>query len=193
MLVGESQLRQARQLENAIRTTSVVAGAAARKKRPARAMWHHPPMLNPATAQRIATAAHEGQVDKSGAPYISHPQRIAERVGDEVGIDHPAVAVAWLHDVLEDTDVTMADLRVGGLDDAQATALEALTHHHAETREAYIERIRQNEIALIVKRADIADNSDPGRLARLAPETAARLQAKYARDLAQLASGIAGT
>jgi (p)ppGpp synthase/HD superfamily hydrolase len=148
-------------------------------------------MMDFSTAQRISTAAHEGQVDKSGAPYIFHPQRIAERVANEFGVDHPAVAVAWLHDVLEDTDVTMSDLRVGGLDDAQAMALEALTHHHSETREAYIERIRLNELALIVKRADIADNSDPERLARLAPDTATRLHAKYARDLAQLASGVA--
>lgn len=101
--------------------------------------------------------------------------------------------VAWLHDVLEDTDVTMSDLRVGDMDDSPVTAFAAPARHYSETRDTYIERMRLNEIALVVKRADIADKSDPGRLARLAPETAARLKAKYARDLARLASGAAAS
>lgn len=57
-------------------------------------------------AEQIAAAAHDGQVDKAGQPYIAHPARVAARVAG----DERAVAAAWLHDVVEDTDVTLADL-----------------------------------------------------------------------------------
>ena len=53
-------------------------------------------------AEQIPTTAHAGQVDKAGRPYIAHPARMA---GDE-----HAVAAAWLHDVVEDTEVTLTDL-----------------------------------------------------------------------------------
>lgn len=54
----------------------------------------------------IIAAAHRGQVDKAGQPYITHPARVAARVAG----DENAVAAAWLHDVVEDTGLTLADL-----------------------------------------------------------------------------------
>jgi hypothetical protein len=142
--------------------------------------------MHPDLARQIATAAHAGQVDKAGAPYIDHPARVARRVAATVGDEHPAVAVAWLHDVVEDTDVTFDDLAAAGLDLSQTAALAALTHRPGESRSEYIDRVTANELAVLVKRADIADNTDPQRLAALDPDTVARLEAKYARDLSRL-------
>ena len=56
-------------------------------------------------AQSIAAAAHKGQVDKAGKPYIMHPAHVAASVQGDA-----AKAVAWLHDVVEDTDYTVEDI-----------------------------------------------------------------------------------
>ena len=53
-------------------------------------------------ALKIAYAAHDGQTDKAGMPYIFHPYHLAEQMDDEI-----SVCVALLHDVAEDTDVTL--------------------------------------------------------------------------------------
>lgn len=134
-------------------------------------------------AQRIATVAHTGQVDKAGRPYITHPARVAARVA---GDDH-AVAVAWLHDVVEDTTVTLTDL--GEQFPAEVVAaVDALTRRDGEEPAEYYARVRRIPLALTVKLADLADNSDPQRLARLDDATRERLVAKYARARAELTS-----
>lgn len=63
-------------------------------------------------AHSMATAAHEGQTDKAGAPYIDHPRRVAIRVHQYAPEEHSeaAQAVAWLHDVVEDSSITLQDL-----------------------------------------------------------------------------------
>lgn len=130
-------------------------------------------------AEAIARAAHDGQVDKAGMPYADHPARVARRCAPDVD----AMAVAWLHDVLEDTAVTAETLRAHGIPEHVVTAVAALTREEGEAAAAYYERVARNRLALTVKWADLADNGDPGRLAALAiddPATAARLQAKYA-------------
>lgn len=135
-------------------------------------------------AQQIATAAHEGQVDKAGRPYITHPARVAARVsGDEY-----AAAAAWLHDVVEDTDVTLADLeRV--FPPEVVEAVDALTRRPDEEPASYYARVRQVPLASTVKLADLDDNSDPQRLARLDAQTRERLLAKYARARTELLAG----
>lgn len=74
-------------------------------------------------AQSIAVAAHEGQVDKAGKPYIEHPAHVAAGVQGDA-----AKAVAWLHDVVEDTPLTFADLRERGVAPEVIEALKLLTH-----------------------------------------------------------------
>jgi hypothetical protein len=123
-------------------------------------------------ARRIATRAHAGQVDKAGRPYIAHPQRVAARVEDL-----QAEAVAWLHDVLEDTEVTAEDLRVQGIDDEVVRAVELLTRDVDD--DVYYARIAAYPVAREVKLADIADNTDPVRTALLDPATRDRLAEKY--------------
>ena len=131
-----------------------------------------------ARAEAIARAAHDGQVDKAGMPYADHPARVAARCAP----DEEAMAAAWLHDVLEDTDVSAAQLRAHGIPDAVIAAVESLTRRHDEQADDYYARVAANPLALKVKRADLADNSDPSRLAALALQDRAlaeRLRAKY--------------
>jgi len=136
-------------------------------------------------AKELATRAHQGQVDKSGQPYIGHPARVAARTRDQ-GDGNQVEAVAWLHDVVEDTEVTLADVESAfGAEIAQA--VDAMTRRPDEEPDRYYARVADNPIALRVKRADIADNLDPERTARLDPATKARLAAKYEHALAQLA------
>ncbi|MEA5456743.1 HD domain-containing protein [Sinomonas sp. JGH33] len=135
-----------------------------------------------ALADGIAARAHQGQVDKAGAPYIEHPRRVTRRLL-ELWPHAPAEAqaAALLHDVVEDTPVTIAQLRSAGFPDAVLTAVDAVTKRAGESTEEYFARIRSDALAPWVKAADLADNTDPVRLGRLPEETRARLEAKYAK------------
>lgn len=127
-------------------------------------------------AFQIAQQAHNGQVDKSGNPYIEHPLRVSAK------FTQPAhQCIALLHDVLEDSDYTSDDLRVAGISNEVIGAVVALTHLKNEPLDQYYERIKKNPLALTVKLADIEDNTDPGRLALLDEETRSRLEKKYAK------------
>lgn len=131
-------------------------------------------------AQDIASRAHAGQLDKSGVEYITHPARVAAGVRARGG-DAAAVATAWLHDVLEDCEVTEADLGAAGIPVPVIEAVRAVTKVEGETLEDYCARVKANPTGLLVKRADIEDNTDPARTAVLPAETRERLAAKYAR------------
>lgn len=131
-------------------------------------------------AREIATKAHQGQLDKTGAPYIGHPARVAGHVaqhaaGEDLEI---ARAVAWLHDVVEDTRVSLGDLAQQFPDEIVA-AVDAMTKRADEERDAYYRRVRSNRIARAVKQADLDDNTDPTRTAQLDPATRQRLASKY--------------
>jgi (p)ppGpp synthase/HD superfamily hydrolase len=136
-------------------------------------------------AVAIATAAHDGQVDKSGRPYIGHPLRVMKSVEGE----HAQMA-AVLHDVIEDTSVTAEELLSHGCPAAVVDAVVALSHLPGEPQDVYLRRVAANPLALTVKRADIADNLSPARVARLAPETRARLEIKYATALRLLSEFV---
>ncbi len=140
--------------------------------------------MNVDEARRLATEAHRSQLDKSGAPYIGHPLRVAKRLDS---VDEQVVAL--LHDVLEDTPVTVDDLAAAGATEAQLRALELLCHAPGVDDLTYWRSVRSDPLALIVKIADIADNTDPARVARLDARTAERLAAKYRNALAVLAWG----
>ena len=123
-------------------------------------------------ARQIATRAHAGQTDKAGRPYIDHPRRVAARL-----VDLQEQAAAWLHDVIEDTEVTAEDLRNAGIDDEVIAAVQLLTRDGDE--DGYYAGIAADPLAREVKLADIADNTDPARTALLDPETRQRLATKY--------------
>ncbi|MGB8939450.1 MAG: HD domain-containing protein [Streptomyces sp.] len=136
-------------------------------------------------AEDIARRAHAGQLDKSGVDYITHPARVAAGVASHGG-DDTAVAAAWLHDVLEDCDVTAGDLLEAGIPAPVIEAVRAVTKTEGETLEDYCARVRANPVGMLVKRADIEDNTDPARTALLPEQLRVRLAAKYARVRALL-------
>jgi (p)ppGpp synthase/HD superfamily hydrolase len=132
-------------------------------------------------AIQVARRAHEGQLDKSGRPYIGHPLRVMGALRDE-----RERMAAVLHDVVEDTSVTLDDLREAGCPPEVLDAVAAVTKRPGEDQETYLARVAANPIALAVKRADIADNMSPDRMSRLDKATQERLLAKYTSALRQL-------
>ncbi len=128
-------------------------------------------------AVRIARRAHAGQRDKLGRPYIGHPLRVMARMRtDEKRM------VAVLHDVLEDTRLTVEDLRRVGCPECVVQAVIALTKLPGEPLKSCMARAAAHPLARAVKQADIDDNTDPRRLDRLDPVTALRLRRKYAES-----------
>ncbi len=115
--------------------------------------------MNLKRAIEIAKQAHSGQVDEAGKPYALHPMRVrltmktrAEKI------------VAVLHDVVEQTDWTLDQLRAEGFSEEIIHAIDALTRKASEkTYKSFIRRIAKNKIATKVKIADIKDNLQPFR------------------------------
>ncbi len=108
----------------------------------------------------IAALAHAGQKDKAGQPYILHPLRMMLKLDDE-----PARMVALLHDVLEDTSITLDALREAGFAEDILQAVQVLTRQPGESRMEAARRAAEQPLTLRVKLADNADNLDPGRIA----------------------------
>ncbi len=145
-------------------------------------------MIN--TARLIATRAHAGQVDKAGRPYVHHPERVVAMLrllptyaAADVGTRTDAVAAGWLHDVIEDAGETTDSLLAAGISTRAVTAVSALTRRADVDEDAYYAGVAAQPIARLVKIADLADNLDPERTARLDPQTRDRLAAKYAHAL----------
>lgn len=132
-------------------------------------------------AVTLARQAHEGQTDKAGLPYIDHPLRVMSTFSNNW-----LRMIAVLHDVLEDTPLTVDDLLEVGCPRRVVTAVEALSRRPREQPEDYLRRVAANPLALRVKRADIADNTRPDRLQALDTATQDRLRAKYRKALALL-------
>jgi hypothetical protein len=117
-------------------------------------------MLNKAI--EIAAKAHAGQADKGGNPYIMHPLRVMLNF---CGSETEAVKIcAILHDVVEDTDITLDDLRAEGFSEEVITALDCLTKRTGESYDDFIGRVLTNEIACKVKNGDLADNINLTRI-----------------------------
>ena len=110
-------------------------------------------------AIKISFDAHKNQVDKSGMPYVYHPFHLAEQMDDEY-----STCVALLHDVVEDTDITLDDLRRNGFPEEVIEALSLMTHNDDVPYLDYVRAMKDNPIARKVKLADLAHNSDLTRL-----------------------------
>ena len=133
----------------------------------------------------LASEAHEGQVDKINEPYINHPVRVSNAVWNETK-NELAATVALLHDVVEDTEVTLVDLVGLGFPIAVVHAVNCISKRKGESFKKYYDRVKSNPLATIVKWYDVADNADPRRLAKVAPDTRARLKPKYEAALIEL-------
>lgn len=110
-------------------------------------------------AMILAYKAHENQVDRSGVPYIFHPFHVAESMDTEA-----EVCTALLHDVVEDTNYTIEDLRKEGFSEEILEAVTLLTRDKSIEYMDYIYKIKPNKIARKVKLSDLAHNSDESRL-----------------------------
>ena len=137
------------------------------------------------SARRIAEAAHTGQVDRAGNPYFGHIERVAQTVKAAGGSETQVVA-AYLHDVIEDTDTTSAELLDAGVFTAVLTLIAILTRQDEVSYEDYLQQIRSSPDALLIKQCDMADNMDPARTALLDDETRERLRLKYEKAVAFL-------
>lgn len=126
-------------------------------------------------AMRIAFDAHKEQTDKSDLPYIFHPFYLAEQMTDEI-----SVCVALLHDVVEDSSVTLDDIAHEGFSMAVIETLKLLTHDNSVPYIDYINKIKEsgNQWAVDVKLADLRHNSDASRLDVVDEKTVMRLR-KY--------------
>jgi (p)ppGpp synthase/HD superfamily hydrolase len=126
-------------------------------------------------AIEIAVRAHAGQKGKDGSPYILHPLRLMTRLGT----DEERMA-AVLHDVVEDTEVTLDELRNAGFPEEVLTAVRLLTHEEGISYEDYVRRLKPHPIARRIKLADLEDNSDIRRLSGIEERDLERLR-KYHR------------
>ena len=138
-------------------------------------------------ALRLAYDAHEGQEDKSGLPYIFHPYHLAEQMTDET-----SVCVALLHDILEDTSVSLEELQA--LFPAEVTdAVLLLTRKPGQDYLAYIRELKANPIARRVKLEDLKHNSDASRFAgceQVPEKYGTILRDRYAAARALLEEGM---
>ena len=130
----------------------------------------------------IAATAHAGQVDKGGAPYILHPLKVMLRM---TTLEERIVAV--LHDVVEDCEISLDDLRKEGFSEVVLSAIESVTKVPGESYEDFVERAAQNPIGRVVKLADLEENSDLSRIASPSWDDLERVE-KYRRAIARLRS-----
>lgn len=135
-------------------------------------------------ALEVAVRAHAGQKDKGGYDYVLHPITVALHVRTE---DEKVVAL--LHDAVEDTDVTLEDLRELGFSETIVSAVDALTQRNGEARVDYLRRVKENPLATAVKIADLNHNSDISRIPSPEEKDFARIE-KYAAEIEFLQNPI---
>ena len=133
-------------------------------------------------AERIAREAHAGQADKSGKPYIGHVERVAARVKSD-----DEKCVAWLHDVLEDTNVLPEAEMRREFGDAITDGVLSVTHRDGESYGEFVRRAGANPLGRAVKIADLIDNSNLSRL-EVVTLTDVQRQRKYNDALMYLLS-----
>lgn len=152
-----------------------------------------------ATVERaieIARFHHEGQRDKAGNDYIAHPLYVMDRFGPD---DVACRIVGVLHDVPEDTEMTIDDLRAEGFSEEIIEAIDAITIRPCETMKDYIERVKKNPIATRVKIEDVRHNllrsieaSRNTRLDREQQEMYSRMAKRYAGTFRTLLDSLNG-
>ena len=124
-------------------------------------------------AIEIAVEAHRGQIDKAGREYILHPMRVMLR-----GRNDTEMIVGILHDVVEDTPVTLDMLRLEGFSEDVLAAIDCITKHKGESYGTFIDRVLANPLATQIKLYDMEDNLNRDRIPYPTPKDEARFQ-KY--------------
>jgi (p)ppGpp synthase/HD superfamily hydrolase len=121
----------------------------------------------------IALTAHSGQKDKGEGHYILHPLRLMMKMDTE-----EEMIVSVLHDIIEDTDWTLASLKKEGFQDELLDAIEHLTRKKGESYDDFIRRVKHHPLACKIKLADLEDNMDVKRLKELTEQDLTRIK-KY--------------
>ena len=132
------------------------------------------------SAISLALQAHKGQLDKGGQPYILHPLAVMNRVES---MEEKIVAV--LHDAIEDSEVTLEELRGLGFSEEILTAIQLLTRSTEDSYEEFIDKTIMNRTARNVKIADIKENMNISRIKNPTEEDYNRLE-KYRKALERL-------
>ena len=131
-------------------------------------------------ALKLCFEAHKDQTDKAGMPYVFHPFHLAECMDDEI-----STVCALLHDVAEDTDITLEDLSQMGFPEEVVSVLRLLTHEDDVPYFDYVSKISEHPTARRVKLADLRHNSDATRLDAV-DEAAKERMKKYAKAIEML-------
>lgn len=131
-------------------------------------------------AEKIAKKAHEGQVDKAGKAYFDHVETVS-RMGENINEQ----IVGYLHDVVEDSSMTIFDLKSYGFSNLILNAVETITRKDNESWNAYIKRVGENSLATKVKLNDLAHNSDLSRISQPTKVDIDRLE-KYKKAITEL-------
>ncbi|WP_042422964.1 HD domain-containing protein [Streptacidiphilus anmyonensis] len=135
-----------------------------------------PLTLTLADVDRLAAEAHRDQFDKIGVPYIEHVRAVSAGLAPfGVGLRMAGL----LHDVLEDTAVTVEDLARAGVPSSVIQLVQAVTMQNFDGYASMLDAVAGNYGAALIKISDNAHNSHPERLARLPEDKRARLAAKY--------------
>ncbi len=128
-------------------------------------------------AMKLCFAAHKDQLDKCGMPYVFHPLAVAAQLHTE-----DTIVTALLHDVVEDTDYTLADLAEMGFSENVLQALALLTHDDGVDYMDYVAAAKQHPVARAVKLADLRHNSELSRLDEIT-DPALRRREKYQKAI----------
>ena len=131
-------------------------------------------------AIELALEAHRGHTQRNGAPYILHSLYVMQQVKGEV-----RQTAAVLHDVLEDSPMTLDDLRSKGFSEQVISLVDALSRRTEETYEQYIQRLAKTPSAIPIKLADLRHNMDALRLVDFTPDDGLRFQ-RYHKAYRQL-------
>lgn len=128
-------------------------------------------------AYEIAKKAHLGQVDKAGEAYIKHPEKVASFVKTD-----EEKAVAYLHDVIEDTELTLENLYEYDFSKEVIEAVDIITKKRGEDYQSYLNSVKKNKLARAVKLADLRHNSDLTRLTKVTEKDIERKE-KYQKAI----------
>ena len=128
-------------------------------------------------AYEIAKKAHLGQIDKAGEDYIKHPEKVASFVNSD-----EEKAVAYLHDVIEDTELTLEDLREYGFSEEVLKAVDVITKKKGQDYQTYLYSVKENKLARVVKLVDLRHNSDLTRLMNITEKDRERKE-KYQKAI----------
>lgn len=138
----------------------------------------------------LSKEAHKGQKDKTGNPYFLHPQNVVKILLTSPSFlllsnedKTTAITTAWLHDVVEDTDITLNELKAKGFSESTIYNVSLLTFNTNSNREEYYRKILTSEIARCVKVSDVAHNSMKERLLSLTAEQREKLINKYSKSI----------